>query len=207
MNSFAVTGKAIPVIMARTKDFDEDEVLKKAVGLFWLKGYNATSMQDLVDGLGISRSSLYDTYGDKHTLFIKALESYQNASSGQMCNIINSDKPAKEIIRELLRMIAGQLLSDRANKGCFMVNAEVEVGPHDPDVNQLICAGDQQVQDALYQVIKKGQENGGIRNSQDARALARFIYNTVKGIQVTAKSTNDKTVFEDIIKMALSVLD
>src|ERR1700754_4407625 len=98
--------------MARTKEFDENEVLSKAVDLFWLKGYNATSMQDLVDGLGISRSSLYDTYGDKHTLFIKALESYQNANSGQMCGVINSNKPVKEIIRELLKMIAGELLSD-----------------------------------------------------------------------------------------------
>lgn len=193
--------------MARTKDFDEDEVLKKAVNLFWLKGYNATSMQDLVDGLGISRSSLYDTYGDKHTLFIKALESYQSANSVQMCGVINSNKPVKEIIRELLKMIAGELLSDSAQKGCFMVNAEVEVGPHDAEVNQLICAADQQVQDALVMVIKKGQESGQIKNTRDALALSRFIYSTVKGIQVIAKSTNDKAVFEDIIKMALSVLD
>jgi TetR/AcrR family transcriptional repressor of nem operon len=71
--------------MARTKDFDENEVLKKAVDIFWLKGYSATSMQDLVDGLGISRSSLYDTYGDKHTLFMKALESYQSVNSEIVC--------------------------------------------------------------------------------------------------------------------------
>jgi len=193
--------------MARTKDFDEAEVLKKAVNLFWLKGYNATSMQDLVDGLGISRSSLYDTYGDKHTLFIKALESYQNANSGQMCGVINSNKPVKEIIRELLKMIAGELLSDAAQKGCFMVNAEVEVGPHDAEVNQLICAADQQVQNALAMVIKKGQENGEIKNTKDSLALSRFIYSTVKGLQVMAKSTNEKAVFEDIIQTALSVLD
>ena len=65
------------LIMARTKDFDENEVLTKAMNLFWSRGYNATSMEDLVSGLGISRSSLYDTYTDKHTLFIKALENYQ----------------------------------------------------------------------------------------------------------------------------------
>jgi TetR/AcrR family transcriptional repressor of nem operon len=206
LNSFAVTSKAIPV-MARTKDFDEDEVLKKAINLFWLKGYNATSMQDLVDGLGISRSSLYDTYGDKHTLFIKALESYQCANSKQMCSIINSDKQAKETIRKLLEMVIDELISDEAQKGCFMVNAEVEVAPHDEQVSQIVCANDQQIEEAFYIVIKKGQENGEIKNPQDARALARFIFNTVKGIQVTAKSSSDKAVFEDIIKMALSVLD
>lgn len=193
--------------MARTKDFDEAEVLKKAVDLFWLKGYNATSMQDLVDGLGISRSSLYDTYGDKHTLFIKALESYKGASSGQMCSIINSDKPAKETIRQLLEMVTGELTRDQNHKGCFMVNAEVEVAPHDEEVSKLICANDQQVEDAFYIVIKKGQESGEIKNTEDARALARFTFNTVKGIRVTAKTTNDAGVFEDIINMTLSVLN
>jgi len=110
-------------------------------------------------------------------------------------------------MRVLLEMIVNELLCDTNHKGCFMVNAEVEVAPHDEKVNQIICANDQQVEDAFYLVIKKGQENGEIKNPQDARALARFTFNTVKGIRVTAKSTNDKAVFEDIINMALSVLD
>ena len=193
--------------MARTKDFDENEVLNKAIAVFWHKGYNGTSMQDLVDGLGISRSSLYDTYGDKHTLFIKALESYQSAGSVKVCAIINNSGPAKERIKKLLTLIAGELLGDQKHKGCFMVNAEVEVAPHDPEVSKMICQNDQQVEDALYQVIKKGQESGEIANRQDARALARFTFNTVKGIRVTAKSITDKAVFDDIIKLALAILD
>ncbi len=83
--------------MARTKDFDEQEVLKKAVCLFWNKGYNATSMQDLVDQLGISRSSLYDTYGDKHTLYLKALEEYQQTNGGKLCSIVHESASAKEL--------------------------------------------------------------------------------------------------------------
>jgi TetR/AcrR family transcriptional repressor of nem operon len=193
--------------MARTKDFDENEVLGKAIDIFWRKGYNATSMQDLVDGLGISRSSLYDTYGDKHTLFIKALESYQNEASGKVCAIINGTWPAKETIKKLLEFITRELLNDEEHKGCFMVNAEVEVAPHDPEVSQLVCTNDQQVEDAFYLVIKKGQENGEINSRQDARALARFTFNTVKGLRVTAKSTRDKAVFDDVIKLAIAMLD
>jgi len=193
--------------MARTKDFDEDEVLKKAVNLFWLKGYNATSMQDLVDGLGISRSSLYDTYGDKLTLYIKALESYQRENTASFNNIINAGLTAKEAIRKILEMIISGLLSDLSQKGCFMVNAEVEIGTHDPEVSKVICANDQQVEDAFYVIIKKGQDAGEIKNTTDARALARFTFNTVKGIRVTSKSTNDKSVFDDIVNMTLSVLD
>jgi TetR/AcrR family transcriptional repressor of nem operon len=193
--------------MARTKDFDENEVLTKAIQLFWHKGYNGTSMQDLVDGLGISRSSLYDTYTDKHTLYIKALESYQNSGACQIRDIINKPAPAKETIKKLLEFAIGELLSDQQHKGCFMVNAEVEVAPHDMEVNNVVCKNEQQMEQAFYQVIQKGKESGEIKNRQDARALARFIFNAVKGMRVTAKSTTDKSVFDDIIQLTVSALD
>lgn len=193
--------------MARTKDFDENEVLSKAIQIFWHKGYNGTSMQELVDGLGISRSSLYDTYTDKHTLFVKALESYQNSGSGKIQEIINNSESAKATIKQLLEFIINGLLCDEQQKGCFMVNAEVEVAPHDSEINNLVCKNDQQMEDAFYLVIKKGQDSGEIKKNQDARALSRFIFNTVKGMQVTAKSTSDRAVFDDIIKLTVSALD
>jgi len=193
--------------MARTKDFDENEVLTKAIQVFWHKGYNGTSMQDLVDGLGISRSSLYDTYTDKHTLFVKALESYQNSGAGKIQEIINNSGSAKDIVKRLLEFATNELLGDKQQKGCFMVNAEVEVAPHDAEVNSLVCKNDQQMEEAFYQVIKKGQDSGEIKNQQDARALSRFIFNTVKGMRVTAKSITDKSVFDDIIKLTISALD
>jgi TetR/AcrR family transcriptional repressor of nem operon len=193
--------------MGRTKDFDEQEVLTKAIQLFWHKGYNGTSMQDLVDGLGISRSSLYDTYTDKHTLFLKALESYQQTGAKNIETLINEQAPAKETVRKLLEIGTADLLEDKQQKGCFMVNAEVEVAPHDEEVNELISRNEKQMEDAFFQVIKKGQECGEISNQQDARALARFIFNAVKGMRVTAKSTSDKAVFEDIIKLTVSILD
>lgn len=192
--------------MARTKDFDESEILGKAVCLFWHKGYHGTSMQELVDYLGISRSSLYDTYVDKHTLYIKALEFYQNTSGSQLCTIVTNTTSAKEAIKELLELIASGLLNDEQHKGCFMVNAEVEVAPHDAEVKEIICKNEQQIEEAFHRAIQKGQESGEITNKRDARALARFFLNTVKGIRVSAKSITDKAFFNDIIKTALSVL-
>ena len=193
--------------MARSKDFDENEVLAKAIQLFWHKGYNGTSMQDLVDGLGISRSSLYDTYTDKHTLFVKALASYQNDGAEKLQLVIENSGSAKEAIKKLLEFATNDLLDDKQQKGCFMVNAEVEVAPHDTEVNNLVCKNDQQMEETFYQVIKKGQDSGEIRNQLDAHALSRFIFNAVKGMRVTAKSTTDKSVFEDIIKLTVSALD
>jgi TetR/AcrR family transcriptional repressor of nem operon len=177
--------------MARTKDFDEHEVLAKAIQLFWYKGYNGTSMQDLVDGLGISRSSLYDTYTDKHTLFVKALESYQLAGAGKIQAIIDQNLPAKDTVKQLVDLATDGLLD----------------APHDQQVSEMVCKNDQQMEAAFYQVIKKGQDTGELKNHQDARALARFIFNSVKGMRVTAKSSTDKAVFEDIIRLTVSALD
>ena len=189
--------------MARTKDFDEQEVLAKAVEIFWRKGYNGTSMQDLVDGLGISRSSLYDTYSDKHTLYLKALEKYRSNASSAMCGIVSNTLSAKDAIRKLLEYTT----ADEEQKGCFLVNSEVEVAPHDKAVSEMICNSDQQIEDAFYKAIKKGQDSGEIANKQDAKALARFTFNTVKGIRVTAKSTKDKSIFKDIIDMAIATFN
>lgn len=193
--------------MARTKDFDENEVLTKAIQLFWHKGYNATSMQDLVDGLGISRSSLYDTYSDKHTLFLKALESYQQAGNAKINEIINQSNSAKETVIKLMELATNDLVGDKQQKGCFLVNAEVEVAPHDQQVSKLVCQNERQMETAFFQVIKKGQESGEIKNIQDALVLAKFIFNAMKGMQVTAKTSADATNFGNIIRLTVAVLD
>jgi TetR/AcrR family transcriptional repressor of nem operon len=192
--------------MARTKDFDENEVLTKAIQIFWHKGYNGTSMQDLVDGLGISRSSLYDTFTDKHTLFVKALESYRNSGAAKIQTLIAQAGSAKEAVQKLLEYTTKDLLDDGQQKGCFMVNANVELATHDTEVNKLLCQNDQQMEDAFLQVIQKGKDSGEIKSLLEARALARFIMNTVKGMQVTVKSTTDQAVFNDIIRLTVSVL-
>jgi TetR/AcrR family transcriptional repressor of nem operon len=206
MNSFALAAKLFP-IMARTKDFDEEQVLTRAMNLFWSRGYNTTSMEDLVSGLGISRSSLYDTYTDKHSLFIKALENYQQIGFEKMQETANHPGPAKETIKKLLEMVPDGLLAGKHKQGCFMMNAAVEVAPHDKTVNNMVRNNDQQMEDIFYQVIQKGKNNGEIKNQRDAGALAKFFFNTVKGMQVTAKSNPDKSVFGDIIMLAVSTLD
>jgi len=193
--------------MARTKDFDEDEVLKKAMYLFWDKGYNGTSMQDLVDGLGISRSSLYDTYSDKHTLYIKALQHYKSTAGAGMSAIIENSSPAKETIRRLLYHFVNELTKDPEHKGCFLVNSAVELASHDPEINQMLCESDRQTEALLRETIEKGQKTGEITNNQDAASIAGFIFNNIKGMRVTARSGVDKKTFDGIVAMTLSVLD
>jgi TetR/AcrR family transcriptional repressor of nem operon len=193
--------------MARTKDFDENEVLKKAICLFWNKGYNGTSMQELVDGLGISRSSLYDTFGDKHQLYLKALDAYQQGYGNQICTLIHEAPSAKAAIQAMLNLIANNLLDDQERKGCFMVNAGIELGTHDTEVSQLIAQNEQQLEEIFLQVIRQGQASGELDQSKDPQALARFLGNTVKGLQVSVKSTTNKAFFEDVIRTTLTALN
>ena len=193
--------------MARAKDFNEREVLDKAVCLFWHKGYNGTSMQDLVDALELSRSSIYDTYTDKRSLYLKALSHYQESAGARLTKVLSSSKPAKVKIKQLLELVTSDLLSDKQHKGCFMVNAEVELATHDEKVKEIVCKNEKHIEETFRQAIQAGQKSGEIQSKGDARALARFLLNTVKGIRVSAKTSTDTAMFNDIIKTAVSVLN
>jgi TetR/AcrR family transcriptional repressor of nem operon len=106
---------------------------------------------------------------------------------------------AKETIKEMLEFAKNELVIDNQQKGCFMVNAEIGVAPLDPEVNRLLCQNDQQTKALYLQVIQAGKDNGDIKNKQDARAIARFIFSAVKDMRLAAKSTVNRIVFDDII--------
>lgn len=193
--------------MARPREFDKHEVLEKAVCVFSGKGYNGTSMQDLVDGLGISRSSMYETFSNKHALYLEALEFYQRSADQQVCDIIKDCLGAKEAIHKLLEMTVNKLLDNEEHNGCFLVNAEIEVAAHDAGVKEIICQSGIHIENAFMHIIVKGQEDGELSSRHDAKALSRFISNIVKGLQVSTKSVTDRTFFSDVIQTTLSLLD
>jgi len=192
--------------MGRVKEFDEEVVLDKAVKLFAVKGYNGTSAQDLVDVLGISRSSLYDTYGDKRALFVKAVNRYREQVADQMIKFIEESDDVEVSIRHILQNVLKESMQDKMGKGCFMVNTCIEMAPHDTEVAEIVNRSMQDTEDALYHAIRKGQQAGKVSKDHSARALARFFFNTISGIRVAAKSGADKKVFDDIVTVALSTL-
>lgn len=192
--------------MARTKEFNEIEILDKAIDLFWFKGYNGASMQDVVDSLGLSRSSIYDTFGDKHQLYISALQQYRKQAAGGLIDMVKQSISPIQTIQQLLEMLSNDSLNTVCNKGCFMTNSTIELAPHDPEIHKIVKDNMQDIEEAFYNLVKKGQDLGEITNQNDARALARFLFNTISGIRVAAKSGADKAVYQDIIHVTLSVL-
>ncbi|QSW87890.1 MULTISPECIES: TetR/AcrR family transcriptional regulator [Flavobacterium] len=187
--------------MARTKEFNEDQALDKAIEIFWHKGYNGTSAQDLVNHLGLSRSSLYDTFGDKQKLFVKSLKRYQHQNHEILKEFLGNAENIKTAFTEIFKQAVVESLQDRITKGCFMVNSAVELAMHDSEIGKIVLDNQKTVEDIFYQAIKKGQESGQISNKMEARSLARFIFNNYSGIRVLARSgERDKQVYDDILK-------
>lgn len=192
--------------MARLKEFNEEDALDKAIAIFWNKGYNGTSAQDLVTHLGLSRSSLYDTFGDKHSLFIKALQRYQKKSYNDVSSLLQESTNIKETIKEMFAQAILESFEDKITKGCFMVNSTVELAIHDAEIEKVVNDNRQKMEEVFFLAVKRGQELNQISSAADPRSLARFIFNNYSGIRVLARSAGTpKQVFDDVVKVMLSV--
>lgn len=192
--------------MARTKEFNEEKALDKAIEIFWHKGYNGTSAQDLVTHLGLSRSSLYDTFGDKQKLFSMALKRYQKQGQDYVKDLLAESEDVKATLTVIFKQAVLESLEDRITKGCFMVNSSVELAMHDEEIARIVNDNRQTMEDVFLKAVTKGQEAGQISTKQNARTLARFIFNNYTGIRVLARSgEKDKQVYDDILKAMFSL--
>jgi len=193
--------------MARKKSFDEIEVLQKALHLFWRKGYNATSIQDLVDELGINRASLYDTWGDKHHLYIAALKLYRQSASSRLLDDIRSDMPARQVVESFMFRIVNDVILDKERKGCFLVNATTELANLDAEINQMVEENRKTIVEVLAEIIKEGQDKGEFKSQKSPQALARFIFNSVNGLRVVGKADVPLDEMKEVVEITLSALD
>ncbi|MEN2400471.1 TetR/AcrR family transcriptional regulator [Flavobacterium sp. MC2016-06] len=192
--------------MARTKEFNEDQALDKAIEIFWHKGYNGTSAQDLVNHLGLSRSSLYDTFGDKQKLFSKALKRYQTQGQDNVKKLLDESVDIKAAFTTIFKQAVLESLEDRITKGCFMVNSAVELAMHDSEIDAIVGDNRKIMEEVFMKAVKKGQESGQISTKTEARTLARFIFNNYSGIRVLARAgEKDKQVYDDILKAMFSL--
>jgi len=193
--------------MARTKEFDTEEVLEKAIGVFWDKGYTACSIQDVVEGLGLSRSSIYETFGDKRQLFLAALKKYQREGVDSMRHNLEAATNVRQALKDIFYAILPVGPDGSMQKGCFLVNSGIELAPHDPEIAAIVQANRQEIEEILRSAIQKGQDSGLISRKLDALSIARFFFTTISGLRVSATSDNaDRKTLEDIIRVSLSVL-
>jgi TetR/AcrR family transcriptional regulator, transcriptional repressor for nem operon len=192
--------------MARPRAFDEETVLDRAVNLFWCRGYEATSVQDLVDGLGINRASLYDSFGDKYALYRKALDRYRQTHQAGLCTLLTLDQPAIEVIQTLFDQTIQATISDPDHKGCFMVNSAIELAPHDPEVAKVVADNQQVFEGNLTSLIERGQREGTLTTTHSAPDLARFVFNTLNGLKVLGKVQPERNSLTAVVTVAMTSL-
>ncbi len=191
--------------MARPKAFNEEEALDKAMHLFWEKGFEATSIQDLVENLGVNRQSLYDTFGDKKQLFLKSLQAYRTKGLQNLL-LLEGNKPVQEKFQALFHAIIDASLNDPCNRGCFMGNATLELAASDKEVTKIICTNIEGYEKAFKETLVEAQRKGEINSKEDPEALGSYLFNSIQGLRITAKATRDRARLEHIAAITLSVL-
>jgi len=194
--------------MPRVKLFNEDEVLQKAIELFWRKGFNDTSMQDLVDYLGINRGSLYDTFGGKKELFIKAFNNYKEINNKTMIAFLAHQELVVEGLFKFfeLPIDAAVCKESKIVRGCLAVNTTTELLPQDQDIHAILKQNKEELEEALYQHLQRGVANGEIAKDKDLKSIASLAYALLNGVLVIAKVNPDKKYLMNIIRTGLSVL-
>jgi AcrR family transcriptional regulator len=191
--------------MARPKEFDRDRALKKALDVFWQQGYEATSTDDLVRAIGIGRQSMYDTFGDKHQLYLEALRLYEaNTGAALFKRLYEAPSPFVAVCDYILS-IADATAGDRA-RGCFFVNPTTELAPSDPDVAAVIRTSSSKCEAAFERILREAKGRDEVDRSLDERVAARFLLSTIRGLRVSAKANVQPEDLRAIASLALSGL-
>src|SRR5690606_7653999 len=193
-------------VMGRPREFEIDEALDAAMELFWEKGYEATSIADLTERLGIGRASLYAAFGDKHELYLRALDRYIKTRDPDPVELLSRPGPVLPAVRALVRAYAEESACDAKRRGCMIVNAATERLPGDAAVERRIEAAWNALETALVSALIRARAQGELSPDRDPRALARFILVLLQGMRVVAKGSPDSDRLRDAADQALALL-
>jgi len=192
--------------MARPKIFNEEDVIDKAVKVFWAKGYEATSMQDLVNAMGIQRGSLYATFGSKQQLFLKSLNRYSVTVVKNLLEILNSKPSAIESIELFFAQLVEHLLTAGELRSCLVTNSAIERGLNDNETKQLVLQLLQALENGFYNSLLRAKDNTEISTEIDLKQLASYLTSSMQGLLVMGKVCSERSVLEGINQVTLSVL-
>ena len=193
--------------MARPREFNEEVVLDAAVSCFLERGYGATSVRDLATEMGITGPSLYNAFGDKRSLFRKALERYMQQTARARIAQVESTLPPKKAIKAFLAGLVEHSLGDRDRCGCLLVNTALEVAPHDAEIGAEVADGLGEIEAFYRRTIAAAQAAGTVPPEHDAKDLARLLLGVTLGVRVLARSKPERTLLEGVVRPALALLD
>lgn len=192
--------------MPRQRAYDKDEVIDRAVDLFWQRGYGATSIQELVEATGINRASMYSAFGNKAGLFNAALDRYLRSDVTSRILEADERQPFPALMAGIFSSIIDQAVQGSSRRGCLLTNTAVELSPHDDAVAEKIKRELSTLESGMTKRIERAQARGEVTEDVDPSSLARAMINTIQGLRVIAKVNPDREVLSDIAGMALRQL-
>ncbi|MFK4083584.1 TetR/AcrR family transcriptional regulator [Kribbella sp. NPDC020789] len=193
--------------MARPRQFDEQDAVVKATDLFWRRGYNATSVRDLGDELKLTPSSLYRTFVDKHTLFLRTLDHYRATDSAQAEQRLSADdRPIRQTLRDWLVWLVTGPPDDEPGRGCFVVNTATELGTTDSEVHQRLEDAFEVTREALRSLLREGSRRGELPADLDIEDAVELLFTTVLGLRVRERAGHDPARLATAIDVAIRAL-
>ncbi|MBI5842438.1 MAG: TetR/AcrR family transcriptional regulator [Chloroflexi bacterium] len=193
--------------MGRPLEFNPEEALDAAVDVFWCKGYEATSMTDLLDAMDLSKSSLYQTFGSKRQLFERSLARYADWLSAKMTKELAEAKSGRSFIEDTFEAVANTAQQPEGAKGCLMANSANDFGQREPALAIPVSDGLQRFTRVFMDAVIKAQAEGGVSASADPHALANYLLGTMNGLRTMIKAGADKRSAKGMVTLILKALD
>jgi TetR/AcrR family transcriptional repressor of nem operon len=191
--------------MGRPRTFDIDAAVDRAMELFWRQGFEATSTEDLVEGLGIARGSLYKAFGSKEQLYALALRRYCQRHAVGLIEVLDRAEQVRPAIRAVLLELMEADLAD-PERGCLLVNAATERSAH-PDTVQQVSRTMGQIESALAGALERARVRGEIASDKKPQELAQFLTTFLQGLRVMGKARADRPFLDNAVEVALGALD
>lgn len=193
--------------MPRPKEFNPDDAIEKAMHVFWHKGYEATSMEDLLTAMNLNRGSLYDTFGDKRQLFLKAIDRYCHGFVAEKFSLLDQPGPALPTLRRFIHGMIASALADPQRRGCLIANTAMERSPHEKEIAGTLRQALKMAEDTFFKVLARAKQQGELQHDKDPRALARFLTTMMQGTIVMIKAGASADAVKQTVETALSILD
>jgi TetR/AcrR family transcriptional repressor of nem operon len=193
--------------MARPREFDADTALDRAMEAFWSKGYEATSLDDLCDATGLSRSSLYATFGSKRNLLLQTVDRYVAQRNPRMVAILAQPLPVHDVFAALARHFIDQIVAGPGRRGCFLGNCAAELPRGDRAALTRVRQGLESTEATFRDTLVRAKARGELRPQADLDALARFLTAGFQGLRLVGKVNSDRSTLEDIARMMLRCLE
>ena len=193
--------------MSRPKEFNPDDAIEKAMQVFWHKGYEATSMEDLLSAMDLNRGSLYDTFGDKRQLFLKVIDRYCTTFAGSKFSLLDQPGPALPSLRRFISGMIEGALADPQRRGCLIANTVMELSPHEKEIAGTLRHALKMVEDTFCRVLARAKQQGELNSQKDPRTLACFLTTMMQGTIVMIKAGASAEAVNQTAETALSILD